>query len=336
MSLAFGDCATVGSALTDSFLRLDLPDLLPTLGLLGPAPEALAAVWRGLRRHPIGPGASAARVLRQAITPLGVKPPIAAEPVRTRQGTEDGGHILATGPGITIRAWATDTDLDPPDRARHSPASAAHRVPESLRLRLTRLAGRPALPQILDAARLHQARVTNDLRAQARGGLECFLQAVIADPGNPGAEAADLWHDGLILIHRLLFILKLEASTDPARGFSFASTRLWRESLSPNRALGPLVRRHLDHGHDTGAMLESGLRALFRACRDGLRCAELTIAPLGGALFGADTMPTLDRLRWGERAVALLLDRLLWTTARAATGTRALRRAGCGGAGQGL
>ena len=49
-----------------------------------------------------------------------------------------------------------------------------------------------------------------------------------------------------------------------------------------------------------------------RIFRDGLSCSELRIAPLGGALFGADTTPLLDRLEWGERAVAILLDRLIW------------------------
>ena len=52
---------------------------------------------------------------------------------------------------------------------------------------------------------------------------------------------------------------------------------------------------------------------MFRVFRDGLSCSELSIAALGGALFGAEAMPLLDRLVWGERAVALLLDRLLWT-----------------------
>src|SRR6185312_12893320 len=80
-------------------------------------------------------------------------------------------------------------------------------------------------------------------------------------------------------------------------------------------------RRHLDQGHDTGTMLESGLRAVFRIFRDGLACSELSIAPLGGALFGTDTTPTLDRLAWGEKAVAILLDRLLWRAAQ--TGERA-------------
>ena len=118
----------------------------------------------------------------------------------------------------------------------------------------------------------------------------------------------------MILVYRLLFILKLESAADPACAFSFASTSLWRGALSPNRALGPLVRRLLDHGHDTGRMLEDGLRFVFRAFRDGLSCSELSVTPLGGALFGAQATPLLDRLVWGERAVALLLDRLLWTT----------------------
>lgn len=167
------------------------------------------------------------------------------------------------------------------------------------------------VPTLLRSARAHQTRVTDDLRRQARTGLELFLSAVVRQ-AHPAPSAVALWHDGLVMVHRLLFILKLEAS-EPSVGFSFAATRPWREALSPNLALGSLVRRHLDLGHDTGTMLETGIRQVFRACREGLTSAELVIAPLGGALFEATAMPVLDRLPWGERAVALLLDRLLWT-----------------------
>lgn len=181
-----------------------------------------------------------------------------------------------------------------------------------LLLALTTPQVRAEWPSVMRVARTHQTRVTDDLRRQARAGLELFLSAVVGQDREQRPSPAALWHDGLILIHRLLFVLKLEAS-DPALGFSFASTRLWREVLSPSLALGPLTRRHLDQGHDTGSMLETGLRQLFRACRDGLTSAELVIAPLGGALFDTDAMPILDRLPWGDRAVAVLLDRLLWT-----------------------
>jgi hypothetical protein len=194
--------------------------------------------------------------------------------------------------------------------------------PDSYRLllALSGAAGVRALPDILDAARLAQTQVTRELRVQARGAVEGFAQAVLDHPANatPLREveqlASRLWEEGLILVYRLLFILKLEGTADPARGFSFASTALWRSALSPNRALGTLARRLLDQGHDTGHMLEGGLRALFRVFRDGLCCSELSIAPLGGALFGTEATPLLDRLAWGERAVALLLDKLLWTT----------------------
>ena len=185
--------------------------------------------------------------------------------------------------------------------------------------------GVAALPDILDAARLSQARVTKDLRVQARVAVEGFLQALLDDPANamrlrqhPDRDrlARILWQEGLVLVYRLLFVLKLESATDPARAFSFASTDLWRYALSPNRALGPLVRRHLDHGHDTGRMLGDGLRTVFQVFRHGLSCSELAVAPLGGALFSPDATPTLDALQWSDHAAAVLLDRLLWTTPR--------------------
>jgi hypothetical protein len=202
--------------------------------------------------------------------------------------------------------------------------STRRHVPDSFRLvmALAAPAGVRAIPKLLEAARLRQTRVTKDLRHQARTAVEGFLQSVLDDPRNaPVLEkysdttslALTLWREALIVVYRLLFILKLESTTDPARGFSFASTDLWRNALSPNLALGPLVRRHLDHGHETGHMLETGLRTAFRVCGEGLSCSELAIAPLGGALFGPEAMPLLDQLLWGERGPALLLDNLLWT-----------------------
>ncbi len=125
-----------------------------------------------------------------------------------------------------------------------------------------------------------------------------------------------LWRQSLTVVYRILFILKLESSVELAGGFSFAASETWRRGFSPNRALGPLVRRNLDLGHDTGRLLEDGLRVLFQVCREGLQHATLAIAPLGGGLFDPAATELLDGLHWGERAVAMLLDRLLWTAPR--------------------
>ncbi len=193
--------------------------------------------------------------------------------------------------------------------------------PDSFRI-LKALAGAECLTRlsaVLEAARLHQVRVTTNLRRQAREAIVGFINAL---PDRTGMDPAALWHEGLILVYRLLFILKLESPAEAGTGFSFSSTRLWRESLSPNRALGPLVRRHLDQGHDTGRMLESGLRRLFEIFRGGLHCSELHIVPLGGALFGTDATGLLDRIDWGERAVAILLDRLVWIVSARGERTR--------------
>jgi hypothetical protein len=193
--------------------------------------------------------------------------------------------------------------------------------PDSFRVLLA-LAGAQGLPRlsgVLEAARLHQAKVTTELRRQAKDAISGFINAL---PDRTGLDASALWHEGLVLVYRLLFILKLECPTESGAGFSFASVGLWRDALSPAKALAPLVRRHLDHGHDTGRMLETGLRSLFEIFRDGLSCSELEIVPLGGALFGTDTTPLLDRLEWGERATAILLDHLIWIVSARGERTR--------------
>ena len=224
-------------------------------------------------------------------------------------------------------------------------------VPDSylLLLALASPSGVKELPDIVDKARLQQARVTKELRVQARQAVRLFIQSVLEHPENreklpdireqgtggreqgavnksdsqpsiPGLRsfssdtlAKQLWREGLIIVYRLLFVLKLEASDDPARAFSFASTSLWRNSFSPTMALADYARQVISDGIETGHLLEGGLTAMFRMFAEGLECTELNVKPLGGALFGVDATPVLSQLAWGERAVAHLLDQLLWT-----------------------
>ncbi len=198
-------------------------------------------------------------------------------------------------------------------------------VPDSYRLLLALASpkGLESLADIIEKARLQQTRVTRELRRQAREAVEAFLQEVLDHPANRERLAAlstrttlarELWHEGLITVYRLLFILKLESSDDPARAFGFASTGLWRNTFSPSVALAPIVRAVLDGVAETGSLLEDGLRQLFRIFAKGIECTELNVRPLGGALFGDNATPLLSELRWGERAVARLIDRLLWTS----------------------
>ncbi len=189
-------------------------------------------------------------------------------------------------------------------------------IPDSYRflLALASPAGVQATPALVEKARLQQTRVTTELRRQARQAIELFIQEILDHPDNRELLASyvdtphlakELWREGLITIYRLLFILKLELSDDPARSFSFASTSLWRNTFSPSVALAPYVRAVLDHGAETGHLIEGGLRTLFRMFAEGLQCTELNVQPLGGALFGTDATPMLSRLRWGERAVPI-------------------------------
>jgi hypothetical protein len=183
-------------------------------------------------------------------------------------------------------------------------------VPDSYRLlvALASPAGVQAVPDLIEKARLQQTRVTRELRRQAREAVERFVQEVLDHPDNRDALAAltdkgrlarDLWREGLVVIYRLLFILKLEASDDPARAFSLASTSLWRQTFSPSVALARHVRQVLDQGAETGQFLEAGVRTLFRLFTEGIQCTELHIAPLGGALFGEHATPHLSKARLG-------------------------------------
>lgn len=200
-------------------------------------------------------------------------------------------------------------------------------VPDSYRLvrALASPAGLAKIGAITEAARLAQTRVTKSLRDQARRAVEVFVQALLDNPANSAvleewvdreALSRTLWREGLVVVYRLLFILKLEASADPARAFSFASTSLWRNTYSPNVALAPVVKDVVERGAESGSFLGDSLRATFRLFSEGLASSELKVSPLGGMLFGAESAPLVSRLAWTEQGVAALLDNLLWTRER--------------------
>ena len=244
--------------------------------------------------------------------------------------------LLASGERLGILTNGTDLRLLICDPARLDSSVSitldgswkrSRDVPDSFRffVALARPEGVEAIAELIEKARLLQAKVTKDLRTQARLAVEEFIQAVLDDPENQDALAPftdratlarDLWHEGLVTVYRLLFILKLESTDDPAKCFSFASGSLWRNSFSPGVALAPLARAVLDRGEATGGMLEGGLRALFRMLESGLQSTELNVRPMSGSLFAPGSTPILSSVRWPEHGVARLLDRLLWTTPR--------------------
>ncbi|MCC6427181.1 MAG: N-6 DNA methylase [Phycisphaerales bacterium] len=206
-------------------------------------------------------------------------------------------------------------------------------LPDSylLLLALASPAGAKALPDIVEEARLKQNKVTKELRHQARLAVEEFVQSIIDNDANrarlsaaadTSALAKQLWQEGLVVVYRLLFILKCETTSDPSRVFRFASSTLWRNTYSPSTALARVVRMVLDEGAQSGRFLEDGLRILFTMFEKGVDHPGLTVRPLGGALFGAQSAPLLAELKWGEQAVAHLLDRLLWTSPKRGSASR--------------
>ncbi len=347
MSLDLRDCMLSGPALTEAFLREGLA-VAPEAARAWPDLRSALMRPRGQQVH--------RDVMRPLLTALGHGRPVRQASIVTREGAEDGGYLLQDSAArLRVWSIPGGTDPDPthrnsPTRSAQRVLFAARETaglltdgrvarlllcdssradscvtvlmedwrardvaPDSWRVLFTllavpRLAG---LPGVLDRARLFQAKVTTALRGQASEAITGFVNAL---PDRSGLTAEALWHDALILIYRLLFVLKLESAAGQA--FSFAASSLWRGAFSPNHALAPLVRRHLHQGHDTGHMLRDGLHRLFALFRDGVRAAGLSIAPLGGLLFGEAAMPHLDSLDWGERAPALLLDRLIWLPGR--------------------
>lgn len=246
--------------------------------------------------------------------------------------------LLATGERLGLLTNGVELRLifsDPARRASFASFSLSQwkqvkhydPVPDAFRLfvAFARPEGQAILPKVIEEARLKQGQVTKDLRSQARKAVEGFIQGILDNPANAGKlnQVADkgelarkLWRESLIMVYRLLFILRGESGGRETPPFSFASSSLWRNTYSPSRAqpgnLAWVAEKVVSpQGFQSGSFVEDGLRALFRMFAGGLDATELHIAPLGGALFGAQSTPLLNELTWGEQGCALLLDNLL-------------------------
>lgn len=245
--------------------------------------------------------------------------------------------LLATGERLGLLTNGVELRLifsDPARRASFASFSLSQwkqvkhydPVPDAFRLfvAFARPEGQAILPKVIEEARLKQGQVTKDLRSQARKAIEGFIQGILDNPANAEilnryAEKNDLvrelWRESLIMVYRLLFILRGESGGRETPPFSFASSSLWRNTYSPSRAqpgnLAWVAQKVREEGIQSGSFIEAGLRAMFRMFAGGLDATELHIAPLGGALFGAQSTPLLNKLKWGEAGCALLLDNLL-------------------------
>ena len=158
-----------------------------------------------------------------------------------------------------------------------------------------------------------------------------FVQEILDQPENRSwfashadrdALARDLWHEGLIT--------DLPALVHPQAGVER------RSGADVQLRFDESLEEHVLAEHGAGAVCPGRCRerrgnrpvpricaaSLFRMFEKGLESTELMVKPLGGKLFGEAATPTLTPLHWGERAVAVLLDRLLWTSKKRGAETR--------------
>lgn len=166
----------------------------------------------------------------------------------------------------------------------------------------------------------NRALLTRRLREQVRSAVQQFLQAVLDASENrtpyhswpdPQAAATQLWHDGLILVYRLLFILKLESLARNHDTFRFTHSKSWNSRYSLKDTAADWAVTILDGG-ETSCSLTARLRAACRCFVDGVQTGDLQMKALGGGLFGERATSLLDSLHWDETASAALLSALIW------------------------
>jgi hypothetical protein len=179
-------------------------------------------------------------------------------------------------------------------------------------------------PAVLDRAVMqakdHAAKVGKGLGQQVQQAVVDLVQGILDHPDNAArrselidsAALARLYRQALRTLYRCLFVLYGEA-----RGLLPLDIPTYRESYSLSR----LSRLATAEGADapefaTGSYLEESLRALFELLRTGADLGpDGRIPSYGGGLFdnspdSAESTHLIESLRWGDAAVAQVLEHL--------------------------
>ncbi len=184
MPLHLDDCSFHGSALPESFVKLELDahltkaDLWPrTAGAAGKAFERGWDVYRRKLNKLVTQGGPM-RVINHVFEPLldtlAYQRIERQEEVKTREALEDGGWLLRGPDDATLRVWAVDlgTDLDAPTRRSHayrfSPQRVAERVLDACDQRVGLLTDGEELRIVLHAPARPGSHIT--IRLDRSGG----------------------------------------------------------------------------------------------------------------------------------------------------------------------
>jgi hypothetical protein len=187
---------------------------------------------------------------------------------------------------------------------------------------LLRQSALAAVPPLLERVRLkgkdHQLRVSTDLGSQVQQAVVRFLQGLLDHPANQARlrrpitdeTLRALYHETLRLLYRLLFILYAEdLALLPVDMLTY------REGYSLKRLLQRAegdATAPLAESDPNGSFFQASLQALFRLLRRGAHLGpEGEIRPYGGPLFDPAGTDTLDKLAWGNAALADVLNLLI-------------------------
>ncbi|HMA96033.1 MAG TPA: hypothetical protein VKP30_25275 [Polyangiaceae bacterium] len=163
--------------------------------------------------------------------------------------------------------------------------------------------------------------LTLALREQVRHAAVHFIQGLLDAPENRAhwktrrdldVVARQLWNEGLVVVYRLLFLLKLESSSDAAQRFRFTQSRTWLSRLSPSIALAKLVCADQRSSGSEPHLVAKRVQELFRLFCEGANLDGAPVVALGGRLFGKDGIPLIEAMHWSAPAVTELLRALLW------------------------
>jgi hypothetical protein len=173
---------------------------------------------------------------------------------------------------------------------------------------------RSLLDLVEEGSRQYAMGVGEDLKEAVFEAVRVAAQGFVAESSNPAAELERIFHDTLVLMYRLLFVLYAES-----RGLLPLEHPVYRDSYSLEmlRTLvaEPEVQFSLgDH------RLWKQLKALFTMIQRGCRAGDFVVPAFYGALFDDDGAPTLRDHELSDETVARVIDLLSMTRGRKGVG----------------
>lgn len=167
------------------------------------------------------------------------------------------------------------------------------------------------LDDVYEESKKHGTQVSDTLKEAILESVELFARGIISNPSNEGNISEDieeLYHESIIFMYRMLFVLYAEAHNL----LPLADNPVYKENYSLDSLVNLIRKPSFEPDHRKITLWRS-LKALFKILEYGISHKSCAIAALNGELNSSNKHRLLEEVELTDEIMSEIIKRLTLT-----------------------